>query len=509
MSTRQVLIVGAGPTGLVLALRLASHGVPFRIVDKNSGPGQASRAMAVQARTLEFYQQLGFADEIVARGIKIERLHFFEGGQEVVELAFGDLGKGLSPFPFVLSLPQDDHERFLVEKLKAAGIAVEWDVELQEFAQDDSGVRAVLDKAGRQEICDVAYLCGCDGAHSRVRRSLNIDFPGGAYSQLFYVADVKIEGDFRRDLIGHLGANSLALMFPVRRSGMQRLIGIVPLDLSGRTDLTFQDIRPSAEPLLHVHVTEVNWFSTYQVHHRVAEHFRIGRCFIAGDAAHIHSPAGGQGMNTGIGDAVNLSWKLADVLQHRAPASILDSYGSERMMFARKLVASTDKAFQAMVGQGKASRLLRVFVIPNLMPFLTSFSAVRRKMFKIVSQILVNYRKSSLSVGKAGDVRGGDRLPWVESGAGGNFAALRSLRWQLHVYGKLGLSLSDAATALDLPVQVFAWSDAAEAAGLKRDATYLLRPDGYIALAEPAQDGRSLSDFVARRELRFGQAGPR
>ena len=157
------------------------------------------------------------------------------------------------------------------------------------------------------------------------------------------MADVLIEGAFQRDLFANLGAGGLALMFPVRTSGMQRLIGTVPESLSRRDDLTYEDLREQVEPLLGVHVTEVNWFSIYRVHHRVAERFRVGQVFVAGDAGHIHSPAGGQGMNTGIGDAVNLSWKLAYVLQGRAKPAILDSYESEHIAFARTLVASTDR----------------------------------------------------------------------------------------------------------------------------------------------------------------------
>jgi len=193
MSATQVLIVGAGPTGLVLALRLAHHGIPFRIIEKNSGAGQASRAMAVQARTLEFYQQLGFADQVVARGIKMKAVHLREGGDEVAKFSLQEMGESLSPFPFMLCFPQDDHERFLVEKLTALGVNIEWNVELKEFAQDDEQVRAVLVKDGTEEICEAAYICGCDGAHSRVRQGLGIEFVGGTYDQIFGSSDLLVK----------------------------------------------------------------------------------------------------------------------------------------------------------------------------------------------------------------------------------------------------------------------------------------------------------------------------
>ncbi|GJG85207.1 2-polyprenyl-6-methoxyphenol hydroxylase [Gemmatimonadetes bacterium T265] len=506
MAAPQVLIVGAGPTGLVLALRLARHGVPFRIVDRNAGPAQASRAMAVQARTLEFYRQLGFADAVVAAGIQVEAAHVREGGHDVARVALADMGVGLSPYPFVLCYPQDDHERFLVGQLAAAGVAVEWGVELTAFTQTDAGVRAVLDRGGTAETCGVAYLCGCDGARSRVRETLAVGFPGGTYDQLFYVADVKVAERVPDELYMSLGDDAFALMLPVRSSGTHRFIGVMPPGLAGRTDLTFEDVRPSAEALLGAHAAEVHWFSTYRVHHRVASHFRAGRSFLAGDAGHIHSPAGGQGMNTGIGDAVNLSWKLAHVLQGRAAPSLLDTYEPERIAFARTLVATTDRVFTGVVGRGATGHLVRTWLVPHLLPLLAGFAAVRRAAFETVSQVRLSYHESALSAGRAGDVHGGDRLPWVAADGVDNFAPLGTLDWQLHVYGSVSPALGDGAAALGLAVHGFAWSGAAAAAGLQRDAAYLVRPDGYVALASPEQDVGRLREFVAAHGLRFAGA---
>ena len=500
----QVLIVGAGPTGLVLAIRLARHGVAVRIIDKNSGPGQASRAMAVHARTLEFYRQLGFADVVVNLGIKIEAIHLREGGEDVAELPLKDIGAGLSPYPFVLAFPQDDHERFLVEQLKAMGVEVEWNTELESFTQDEWGVRAVLERDGDRIACSSAYLCGCDGARSRVRESLKFDFSGGTYEHLYYVADVKTSGPENRDLVGHIGANTFALMLPVRSRGMQRLIGIMPPQAEALPEPGFEDVRPVLEPLLGIKVEQVNWFSTYRVHHRVASQFRSGRCFLGGDAAHIHSPAGGQGMNTGIGDAVNLSWKLAQVLQGRADSTLLDTYQAERIVFARKLVATTDRAFQMIVSQGAGGQLLRGWLVPHVFPVLAGFAAARRTLFKTLSQVQIHYPDSHLSGGRAGDVIGGDRLPWVPQPNGeDNFSALQTLDWQLHVYGQPSALLSAAAREVSLPLHVYPWSDAAAEAGLLRDAAYLIRPDMHVALALPRQELDTLRNLVERYHLRF------
>ena len=498
MSRYPVLIVGAGPTGLMLALRLSHHGVPFRIVDRNSGPGQASRAMAVQARTLEFYDQLGLGDAVVSKGIRAERVHFREEGQQVAELSLSDLGETLTRYPFVLCFPQDDHERFLVDELAKRGVRVEWSTALTRLSQDDAGVRATLLSAAGEQTCEADYLCGCDGAHTTVRPELGIDFPGGTYEQLFFVADVKIDRPITGDVTINLGARSLLLMLPVRSSGMWRLIGLVPPDVDDRKALGFNDVRPTSEALLGLEVDAVNWFSTYRVHHRVADRFRDRRVFLCGDAGHLHSPAGGQGMNTGIGDAVNLSWKLANVVQGRSDAVVLDSYEPERIAFARTLVETTDRVFQGLVDDGWVGHALRSWIVPHLAPALTSIDRVRSTFFRTLSQTSIAYRDSPLSEGRAGQVHGGDRLPWV----GANYASLSALDWRLHVYGAVSPAMDAEADAIGLRVDAFEWSEASGEAGLAKDAAYLVRPDGHVALALATQDRAALRRYADRFGLR-------
>lgn len=504
MNSATVLIAGAGPTGLMLALQLARRGIAVRIIDKNSGPGLASRAMAVHARTLEFYRQLGCADALVAQGIPIDTIHLREDDKEIARLPLRDIGAGISPYPFVLAYPQDDHERFLVGQLHALGVEVEWEAELESFTHDEEKVQAVLQRRGVRELCTVPYLCGCDGARSRVREQLRLDFAGGTYGHLYFVADVKLSGPPNKDLVGQLSANTFVLMLPVRSTGMQRLIGIMPDEAAGKADASFEDVRAHAEGMLGVRVDEVNWFSTYRVHHRVAAQFRRGRCFLAGDAAHIHSPAGGQGMNTGIGDAVNLGWKIAQVLQGRAASALLNSYEAERMPFARALVATTDHAFSAIVAPGLGGQVLRHWLLPSAAPLLAGFASARRALFKTISQVQIHYPDSKLSAGRAGEVLGGDRLPWVADGVHDNFDALHTMDWQLHVYGTPTASLMAEADGLTLPLVLFPWSPQADRTGLMRDAAYLVRPDGYVALSLPRQEAGALPEFAARLGLRFG-----
>ena len=473
-----VLIAGAGPTGLLLALWLARKGVDLRIIDKTAEPGTTSRALVVHARTLEFFQQLGIAEEAIARGRKFAAIRLWAHGKQRGRIVLGDIGKGLSPFPFMLILPQDEQERLLIEELGKLGVKVERRTELASF--EDDGVKVVTElkhSDGTQESLSCAYLAGCDGAHSTVRSGLAVDFPGATYSHMFYVADVDASGPMiNGDLNGALDSAGFLAVFPMPGENKVRLIGMVKADAEDADrKLRFEDVSPTIFQQLKVNVERVNWFSTYRVHHRVASCFRVGRAFLLGDAAHIHSPVGGQGMNTGIGDAVNLAWKLAMVLEGRADARLLETYEPERIAFARRLVASTDRAFTFINYDGPIARVVREDIVPRVMPVVLRPEAARRFMFRTISQIRIDYRDGPLSSGRAGRVHGGDRLPWT----GTNYAPLQSRDWQIHVYGRPREELAQT----DMPTHEFPWDSAAERAGLQEGAPYLIRPDGHVALA--------------------------
>ena len=242
---------------------------------------------------------------------------------------------------------------------------------------------------------------------------------------------------------------------------------------------------------------KVNWFSTYHVHHRVTEHFRKGRAFLLGDAAHIHSPAGGQGMNTGIGDAINLAWKLAMVLREGRPTTCWTVTRRRGSAFARRLVATTDRVFSFVTADGPLAEVLRMRVAPLLIPTIASFEAAREYLFRTVSQITLNYRGGPLSAGEAGKVHGGDRLPWAPVDGHDNFSSLAAMDWQVHVYGSASEELVAACAAEGLPLHVFDWRPEHDAAGLARDALYLLRPDTYVALAD--RSGSPGRDKALRR----------
>jgi 2-polyprenyl-6-methoxyphenol hydroxylase-like FAD-dependent oxidoreductase len=490
---------------MVLALWLARVGVRVRIVDKTAEAGTTSRALAVQARTLEFYTQLGIADAVVAAGRKTIAANMWVAGKRVTHIVLGEMGAGLSPFSYALVYPQDEHEHLLVEQLAAAGVQVQRQTELLRFEETAEGVMAHLRRPdGSEEACTAAYIAGCDGARSTMREALGIGFPGGTYEHMFYVADVEASGEtMNGELHVALEKTDFLVVFPLKRDGRARLIGTVRRELEQTEKLTWEDVGQHVIDVMGIDVKKVNWFSTYRVHHRVANRFRKGRAFLLGDAGHIHSPVGGQGMNTGIGDAVNLAWKLAAVVQGRANATLLDSYEPERIGFARTLVTTTDQAFIGVTSSSAMARLIRLHIVPLVLPMFFKFGAARRLMFRRVSQTAIHYEGSSLSVGWTKTVEGGDRLPWVKHADGerDNFAPLASLDWQLHVYGEATKEMHAVCEARKLPLHVFPWHAEMRRTGLWRNAAYLIRPDGYVGLADSVASTAAVTSYLDARGI--------
>jgi len=495
-----VLIVGAGPTGLVLALWLTRLGVPVRIIDRAAQPGTTSRALAVQARTLELYQQIGIAEDVIAGGVKVPALNLWVSGRKRARIHIDAIGEGLSPFAFALVYPQDAHEKLLINHLERAGLHVERETELVRLEQHADGVRATLRTKAGETMFETSYVAGCDGASSTVRHQLGIEFPGGTYQGYFYVADVHARTPLANDEL-HIDIEDVdfLLVFPLKGGGNLRMVGLVHEHEKPDRQVTFDDVKGRAVDRMQLGDAAVNWFSTYRVHHRVAPRFREGRAFLLGDAAHVHSPVGGQGMNTGIGDAINLAWKLAAVIKGEAGAAILDTYESERIAFARRLVETTDRGFTIVTQRGKVARLVRTRLVPAVAPLVFRLPAMRRLFFRTVSQINVSYHDSALSEGKTGQIIAGDRLPWIKFSDGSdNFATLTSLEWQVHVYGRGRDGLEAACSELHIALHEFEWNSAARDAGLRDGALYFIRPDGYIGLADAEADVSRLRDYVAR-----------
>ncbi|KAJ5766769.1 uncharacterized protein N7511_004385 [Penicillium nucicola] len=515
----EVLITGAGPTGLVLALWLHKQGIKTRIIDQAGAPAKNSRALVVHARIIELYRQLDLADNLLEIGYKLPATNLWVHKRHKAHIPLGDFGDELTPYPFMLTVPQDEHERMLEKRLNDLGIFVERRVKLLGFVDHGSNITATLfrDAEGISETFDASYIVGCDGAHSVVRHAIGAKYEGETYKPLFYIADVESRDQTLANGEGHLmvSNDTFNLIVPYNKEGHVRLVGVTIPDSSDETQhhalaeeehkITFDDVQPQIEEAMDLEIEKVNWFSTYRSHHRVAEKFRKNRAFLVGDAAHIHSPVGGQGMNTGIMDAINLAWKLATVLKKEmddeAKHQLLGSYDSERRAFALKIVTSTDAGFTTLTSKGIFPHILRNWLIPYLLPLAVKFEHARTQIFRGGSQLICNYRGSSLSQdGATGMVQSGDRLPWTKMSQGDNFSTLRDIGWQIHVYGETR-SLGEWAQRRAIKIFVFQWDEQCAKTGLIKNAVYLLRPDHYIAGIFEGPVESELENYFSARGL--------
>ena len=490
----QILICGAGPTGLVLALWLAKRKVPFRIIDKAAKAGTASRALVIHARTLEFYRQLGLDKAVISASHPMEQANLWVKQHMAGTVRFGGVATDTSPYPYVLVFPQDEHEALLERELSALGKKVERSTELVSFRQCPGGIHVELKTAdGGTENAHFSWLAGCDGARSRVRELTGAGFGGGTYEHTFYVADITGSGPVINGALNiALDDSDFLAVFPLKGEGRARLIGTVEEPAAGREPaLRWEDVSQDIFRRINLDIKTVNWFSTYRVHHRVAAFFRKGRVFLLGDAAHVHSPLGGQGMNTGIGDAVNLAWKLEAVLRRGAPDAILDSYEQERIAFARRLVDTTDRAFTFVNRKSALASSIRTRIAPLLLPLLFQRPAIRRYLFRVVSQTRITYRNTPLNSGSLGALHGGDRLPWLRQQD--NYSTGKTLDWQLHCYGDARLELLTWCERYKIPLHFFL-----PAAPIRSGALCLIRPDGYIGWIGHSSDLPGLTRYVTQ-----------
>src|SRR5919202_3277399 len=372
-SETDVLVVGAGPTGLVMAAQLAAQGIGCRIIDKTPIRSERSRALVVQARSLELLQKMSIADELVSRGRQTLKLTPFVDGRRVVDVEFGDIGVDDTPYPFLLFVSQAETERVLEEYLVSLGVTVERPVELLTFSQDSEGVSARLrHRDGREETVETRYLVGADGAHSVVRKTAGLAFEGEPYPQDFVLADVELDWEGEDDrLYFFLSRKGLLAVFPLAGPSTYRLIATraedAPPDAGDPTLEEFQQLATELSALpMKLH--DPGWLARFRLHHRGVDSYRKGRAFVAGDAAHIHSPAGGQGMNTGIQDAYNLAWKLALAIEGRVADEFLDSYHEERHPIGQRLLRTTDRMFSVAATHNPLLITVRDFLIPRVAP---------------------------------------------------------------------------------------------------------------------------------------------
>jgi len=449
-------------------------------------------------------------------------------GRWSARVPIGDIGQGMSPFPFVLTLGQDDNERILGKNLATLGAAVEWNTELVSLEQLPTHVHAGLKGPdGAHREITATWVAGCDGSHSAVRKMCGIGFPGDAYEHTFFVADTEVTGPMKPgELNVYLWRDGFHLFFPMRGQDRWRVIGILPKELRARDDVTFERLAPSVRQQTGAAIDfkSCSWFSTYRIYHRAAERFRNGRCFLLGDAAHVHSPMGGQGMNTGLQDAYNLAWKLALVIEGRAETALLDTYEQERMPVARKLLETTDRAFQVLVADNWFASILRTRLIGKIAARAMTFPRARKLAFRTLSQTGISYPASSLSRNLPGLPKGapaaGDRFPWVrlklESGGQSVdlFDQLDDTRFNLLVFGQPS-NLGPLAGEIDDLVYIHTFPEdpsnqaARDTVRIPQPSFYLLRPDGHVGLCGPRLDMEAVRQYLAEHACLKNQDTPR
>ncbi|HJQ23959.1 MAG TPA: FAD-dependent monooxygenase [Blastocatellia bacterium] len=512
-----VLIVGAGPTGLMLANQLGRRAVRAMIIDRHAGPARETRALGVQARTLEIYAHLGIVDRALELGKRGTGVNLWAEGRKMARVPFGEAGQSITPYPFIFILGQDDNERIMGDRLYDWGMSVMWNTELVGLAQEPDHVTATLKLTdGSARRIKAAWVAGCDGARSSVRELSGITFPGAPYEHVFFVADTVVTGSMVADEVNvYLWRQGFHLFFPMRGKDHWRVVGILPPDLRDKDDVSFEAVVPSlrGEAGAGLSFKSCEWFSTYRIHHRSASHFRDRRCFLLGDAAHIHSPVGAQGMNTGLQDAYNLAWKLALVVAGRADAALLDSYEEERLPVARRLLNTTDRGFRLFVSDNWLAGLLRTRILARLAAFAMSRQGVQKAAFRIVSQTGIHYRSSRLSqtLERLPDSapRAGDRFPWLhlKFTAGGAvedlFEKLDDTRFTLIVIGQpappaAAHGLGDLLRVLAIPADPINEAEM-ERAQIPRPSYYLLRPDGHVGLCGVRLEAAAVARYTAER----------
>jgi 2-polyprenyl-6-methoxyphenol hydroxylase-like FAD-dependent oxidoreductase len=512
-----VAIIGAGPTGLSLACQFVRYGVDFVVIERNEGVTPYSKAIGVHARTLEIYEQIGLAQKAIEEGAIAGKVRLLAGGEVRGEFDLSNIGERLSPYPFVLMLEQSKNERLLYEYLQSHRKGVLWNTEFEDLSQTEAGVRVQIKTAdGTYQTIEAKYLVGCDGAKSPVRGALGLDFEGSTFERTFYVADARVDWSFSHDALHVcLSKDSFVIFFPLKGQERYRIVGVFPEEFAkDEGDVLYEEIeaRIKEEAKLELDIHDVEWFSTYKVHTRHVSRFSKERCFLAGDSAHIHSPAGAQGMNTGIQDGYNLAWKLALVIKGEGDKNLLETYNQERLENAKNLLRTTDRLFQFAAGSEWFLEFLRTNILPSVAKYILGFGAVKKFVFPLISQIGINYRHSSLS-NHAGDenfyVKAGDRMPYFLSDGKSIYCKLDDPKFHLLSFSepqgsaqalKADLESEYAElvdfNAISLDPQV------ADAFGANREFIVLLRPDNYIGYisTDTSLSGLRgyLKDFIGR-----------
>ena len=468
-----VLIAGAGPVGLTMANELTRYGIAVRIVDKNTERTDKSKALVLWSRTLELFDHGGYVEPFLAAGLKAHGAQMSNGKDIIARISLDDIE---SPYPYALMIPQSDTERVLEERLEKQGVKVERTVALESFKDLGNGVEAVLRKAnGESETLTADWLIGCDGAHSAVRHGLGFTFDGTTQPSDWYLADghfTGLEPQDRLHIFWH--KDGLLAFFPITEGRWRVIADLGPAKGDAHCpDPTLQEVQAlvTLRGTDGIVIKDAYWLAAFRINERKVSQYGRGRAFLAGDAAHIHSPAGGQGMNTGMQDAFNLAWKLSLVIGGVCKPALLDSYSVERSAVGDMVLKNASRVTDAAIIRNPIVQGLRNTVVK----FALGFPQIGHRVANLLAELNIGYPKSPLTVAgahqpsarKAGE-RWPDRLPADPGKA--RFTAI-------------GPAGAVSALAAKFPKLVQAAAGSADAGDLR-----LIRPDGYVGFAGAASD---------------------
>lgn len=516
-NTTEVLIVGSGPTGLMMACQLAVHQVSFRIIDKNTTSSQNSGALIVQARTLEIFEQLGLATEAIKEGIVADRIDIQYNGKKIAATSIKNMGGNLSQFPFLLMLEQSKTEKLLLKFLEERGCFIERNVQFKCFAEDNNRITTeVIMPDGSGQTIVSKYLIGADGSKSSIRNFLNIPFKGKTYSRPIYILDGGAISDFSSGAITFaFSKRSVAGFFPLVNQRW-RVDGSFPGSVKKTKTITLETVTTGL-PLwnnVNFKLHDAEWFSVSHSQQKYAHTIRVGNCFLAGDSAHVNTPVGAQGMNTGLQDAHNLAWKLAFVLKKKAKPELLDSYSTERLGISKGFARYADAIFKLVTSTNAAVRLFRTLALKiffkQIFPKLENKEKWRLKFFKSISQIGIQYKpafgtyKHSEKLFLQGAPKPGYRLPYVDfmydNKNTNSHKILHATRFTLLVFAdKLTPEINSIAEKYNLAVVQLNLSESEKIytrLGITNTGYYLIRPDMYIGLRSATLETDVLNRYL-------------
>lgn len=494
-----VLIAGAGPSGLMLACQLILHNISFRIIDKKASPALHSGALIMHARTLEILDQMGLAEKAIEAGIVARSINIRFNSQKIKTIDISRFGLGLTRFPFFLMLEQWKTENLLIEFLKAKNFNIENNTELLGFTNNDELVSSeIRTENGENQVIKSRFLIGADGTNSLVRKQLGIPFNGKTHQQRLFITDCEARLPVPAQEILFSFTNGCTLgCFPLT-GNCWRIDGLIPL-IQQKEDADFEDVKNvfSAKTDSRLELRNPQWFSVFRSHSRCAESFRQKRCFLVGDAAHVHSPVGAQGMNTGMQDSYNLAWKLAFCIQGKASETLLYTYEVERRPLALNIIRYTDYAYSVMTSGSFLARLFRFHLVPRVLPLVIARfhknTSMQTPIFKAISGIGIRY-KNNLPDDHfpAHAPKPGERLPYVTFEINKELTnildSLNSKSYHLIVFGKAVLPESFQAV-IDENNEVISVKHIRKEAGtlqlfntfgIEDSGCYLVRPDLYI-----------------------------